>query len=285
VLGTRFALSAQPGQSALTVASGQVVFASKADGYGRVIETGERLNVLSAGQSELTILPMDERLALGLIGHWTLDDLNDGLRDLTGTTGDLTATGITLADGRIGAAMRLPENPWPRHAPPPLITPGTELPEVFTVAMWVRWDRDERMPALFANAESGIKTSGIRWVYGRVDVEGHSTDDHALNLEVANGRECTVASSTPLPQEPGVWHHLVLVLDARQGRATFYYDGRDVTLRSGIRRDFQRTQPLSFGALLGSSAHFFPGSLDDLRLYARALSPAEVVALAGSPIP
>ena len=101
-----------------------------------------------------------------------------------------------------------------------------------------------------------------------------------MHLEIGDGRDISLADSEPVTFQPGRWHHATVVVDIVSGKATFYFDGRDVTLQPATRRDPMLSGALGFGAILGREKHVFPGALNDIRLYARALSPAEIAALA-----
>lgn len=72
---------------------------------------------------------------------------------------------------------------------------------------------------------------------------------------------------------------LALVADSPQGRAAFYVDGREVTAQAGLRHDFKLTGPLLIGRRTKGGPLPFDGQLDALRLYARALTPAEIAAI------
>jgi hypothetical protein len=97
---------------------------------------------------------------------------------------------------------------------------------------------------------------------------------------VWNGTGCGLAT-------PGVtdnrWHHVALVVDDAGGR--LYVDG---TLRasrawSGTPGATTTTAGLSFGRYPGVSGAFLPGSLDEVRVYSRALGATEIAALVASP--
>jgi uncharacterized repeat protein (TIGR01451 family) len=77
------------------------------------------------------------------------------------------------------------------------------------------------------------------------------------------------------------WHQAAFVVDDAGGR--LYVDGVLKAGRAwtGTPGPPSTTLDLSFGAYPGTAAPYLPGALDDVRLYARALSPSEIAVLAG----
>ncbi|NUQ01779.1 MAG: LamG domain-containing protein, partial [Armatimonadetes bacterium] len=79
---------------------------------------------------------------------------------------------------------------------------------------------------------------------------------------------------------PGAWHHLAATwLD--QDRFELYLDGRRVGLGRGIDLPDDRLLPATLTVGQGQVNHPGRTAIDDLRLYRRALLPAEVLALYG----
>ena len=78
------------------------------------------------------------------------------------------------------------------------------------------------------------------------------------------------------------WHHVVLVRDATTSKVTFYIDG---VQDSGGWKAYTPAQVAASAvtAKIGSrgdgASNFFPGKIDDLRIYDRALSTAEIFEL------
>ena len=75
----------------------------------------------------------------------------------------------------------------------------------------------------------------------------------------------------------GQWHHMAWVFE-RSGNAQIYSDGVingtqwDISAVTSI----DNANNLSIGKFLGNTAISFIGSIDDLRLYNKALSPSEI---------
>jgi hypothetical protein len=95
---------------------------------------------------------------------------------------------------------------------------------------------------------------------------------------VSNGSGCPFSLAG---YNDGQWHHVVYVVDAFAGR--IYVDGvlKALLAWTGTRGPVSTTQPLHLGRYPGAAgeAEYFPGLLDDVRIYGRALSGSEISAL------
>jgi len=78
----------------------------------------------------------------------------------------------------------------------------------------------------------------------------------------------------------GRWHHVAVLADSVRGQAAFHVDGREVTAQPGLRQGFKLAAPLLIGHRVKNGPLPFDGQLDDLRIYGRALTAAEIAALA-----
>ena len=79
------------------------------------------------------------------------------------------------------------------------------------------------------------------------------------------------------------WHYLAAVQDGAANTRTFYVDGTAVG--AGPAQDASGAGDLYFGGSEGTTDQYWPGALDDIRLYSRALSAAEVTAISGQAPP
>ena len=77
------------------------------------------------------------------------------------------------------------------------------------------------------------------------------------------------------------WHHLAMVQDGPAGRRTLYVDGAAVA--TGPAQEAGGGGPLTIGNT-GPGGEPFDGRVDDVRLYARALSAEQVRAMAADPV-
>jgi hypothetical protein len=79
------------------------------------------------------------------------------------------------------------------------------------------------------------------------------------------------------------WHHLAVVIDRSESRATFYIDGErnKSMVDRNITDDIVNTEPLMIGVERGRDA-YFRGSIDDIRIFNHALESDEIDKLARS---
>jgi hypothetical protein len=75
----------------------------------------------------------------------------------------------------------------------------------------------------------------------------------------------------------GVWSHVAGVYDAPAQEVRVYLNGRQIAVARGIPAPGPTEQPLRLGS--DYSQNQFNGSLDDIRLYSRALSEQEIQSL------
>lgn len=151
-----------------------------------------------------------------------------------------------------------------------VLVSGFELPSRdFSITAWVNPSSIEPMAILTARAPDRAGANALALGIA-----------HSLILAVDDA-----ATLGDAPIAPGQWTHIAAT---RFGpTVTLYVDGVvDYVSRDPTRLDFGDCEHLVIGAsadvgCTGSLSHFFSGSLDDIRIYDRALSPTEVSALCG----
>jgi hypothetical protein len=86
----------------------------------------------------------------------------------------------------------------------------------------------------------------------------------------------TVENIEGAPVSPG-WHHVTGVQNARSNQRFLYVDG--IQVGTGVIQDADGPGVLRIGGATGVN-EYFTGMIDDVRIYRRALTPAEIVVLA-----
>src|SRR5256885_7667372 len=86
----------------------------------------------------------------------------------------------------------------------------------------------------------------------------------------------------PFSPVVGRWYHIAFTFDYATQIEALYVDGAKVSSAFTGRSIAYDSHPLIFGREIenGNSGFFFGGSIDEVSLYNRALSPAEVSAIA-----
>jgi hypothetical protein len=139
----------------------------------------------------------------------------------------------------------------------------------FTTAMWVRGDSQPSYSALF------IKASNPSHPYEGITLFLEQNGQGKVTGRTARSAELISARSDLDSQQ---WHHLAM---SRQGtNLLIYVDGSFDATRVDPLTDVTNAAPIVLGANhVNRNAQNFHGSIDDIRIYDRALSAAEVAAL------
>lgn len=165
---------------------------------------------------------------------------------------------------------------------PGLALPTGQTPRTFS--FWLKTS-SRSSPELQTLFSYGSNSTGARYVL-RLDNRANVESDHALRLEVNSGQ---ITGTRPL--NDGVWHHVAVVND------DFNSSGQVNVNETKIFVDGVLDPASSFSGrvlatgsnnvpCIGGSNHNvnynFVGSIDDLRIFSRGLSDAEVVALSAT---
>ena len=114
---------------------------------------------------------------------------------------------------------------------------------------------------------------GLRVESGRIECVGRDDDGDSFTI-FAQSNNGTVVT--------GAWQHVVAVFDPTGGGCKVYLDGVDVTTSSNNTGDgFPNTASLNqvIGGIGSNNSFMFDGQIQNLRVYDRALSAAEVAIL------
>lgn len=158
------------------------------------------------------------------------------------------------------------------------VSAGTfPLPNQFTLAMWVRVPSGAtNIQTLAANSIGGFNANGFR-----LFVNTYQTANQRIQLETGNGANGASFSTTNGTFALDQWNHVALVADRTAGTAKIFYRGAQVASGT-VRTDFATNAPLTMGAF-NNVTYPLQGSLDDMRVYGRALATNEIAVLATSP--
>lgn len=202
------------------------------------------------------------RITGDLLASWQFDStVNGALPDSSPNRCDLRSDGLALEPGRKGAALRCGEAAATMPAPAPFFHPVG-----LTVALWCKpseeGQSDRWMVNTVSNGNAGYRLGLAR---GRPDWQ--------VPLESWSH---SLIGPEPLPANR--WSHLAATVDHRALR--LFVNGRQVATmeRRGFIKPGRDLVIGGYGADL-DRAHF-RGWLDDVRLYRRPLSPAEIAGLA-----
>ncbi|MER7748982.1 LamG-like jellyroll fold domain-containing protein [Streptomyces bacillaris] len=142
----------------------------------------------------------------------------------------------------------------------------------FSVSAWARLDRMPDKAAIIA-AQPGNYSPGFELYYSAY------ADQWVFNQYTADRTGAPIAvAKGPVPGDAkaGEWSHLVGVYDAKAKQLRLYVNGQlagstPYTTAWKARRGLQ----LGAGTYNGTRMAFFPGTIDDVRIFDRAVTPAE----------
>ncbi len=206
----------------------------------------------------------------GLRAHWKFDEgAGSTVADATGNgaTGTLTNGALWTTGRANGAASFDGSNDF--AAVPSIDVTGSAL----TIAGWVRFSSfpsqsDQRIVA----KANGSAESAHWWMLGQIN---NGSQRLRFRLKTGSTTTTLVASSGNLAAN--TWYHVAAVYDGAAMR--LYLNGTQVgsTAKTGTLAT-SSSVPVSIGRNPDSYG-YFSGALDDLRIYQRALSAAELAAL------
>jgi hypothetical protein len=235
--------------------------------YSRALSPGDILNLYKSG--EVHVSKTQTAVASGLLSWWTFDGATIGttIQDYTGQgnnvyVGGGVSTSSVLIRGKIGQAVNF------NGSSSYLTSPSSNLNigGTFTIGGWIR--ATQARGDFREIISKGNKVTGHFEVYlqnGTGELRFYSPDINS-NVAVTSGYII----------DDGKWHNFNITYDG--ATMTFYVDGVSVATRSVTGTVSSQTMVLDIGkqADTSGSSMFFNGSIDDLRVYNRALSAPEV---------
>jgi hypothetical protein len=212
-------------------------------------------------------------LSRGLVGHWTFDEGRGATAlDSSGKAnhGKIVG-GAKWAEGRIGGALEFDGRDG-------RVVIARPVQDDLTISMWIRTSR-----AGTEDRSSAAKRGNWYYGTGLIDGEVDGTQDD-FGTSLVGGAFCfgtgdpdrTIASATSV--DDGAWHHVAATRVRQTGALAVYVDGvREATGAGGTQ---SLVKPLRLTvACIQTGKGYFGGLIDDVRIYDRALSGAEVRAL------
>ena len=205
----------------------------------------------------------------GLVAHWPADGYALDASGF-GNHGKLSGSGaIQYAAGHSGDAFAFSGQGWVEVPDAPILDPASAL----TLAAWVRPDTLTGADILGKDGECKNRQYVFSIGASSLRLRGH--------VGTASGFHNTDGKSS---LQAGVWTHFAMTYDSITGELVLYVNGAvdgGLTVPAGSRCIISTPEPLRIGG--GSTCgtpYPFPGRVDEARVYDRALSAAEIAALA-----
>lgn len=224
----------------------------------------------------------------GLVSYWTFDKSNISGKKVEDVWGDNNATikgNPKVVTGQIGEALEFDGSEDYVNLTN-LGDFGSQMGSS-TFEAWVKvGDKDDWM-ALFGVQDKKC----MRWVFNIHSGNRRAQDliQYNISLKIGeHGCQSFITVDEPIKVSDGKWHHIIYTIEffKKEGAAIretlqrhVYIDGKtlsssvDLVRSPGIFVPF--VKPVYLGA--GDNRHFFKGSIDEVRIYNRSLTEAEVV--------
>ncbi len=216
----------------------------------------------------------------GLVAHYTFDGNAD---DTAGSGYDGVVHGATLTADRFGN----PNSAYAFDGVNDDITVANtggafNLTTAWTISAWCK---PEASVPYGTSAPVVWKTAQNNYNFDTFGLAGQPGDTYLLKLERASDDADIAVVSSALA--PGRWYYLAGTYDGTN--LTLYVDGvLNTSLEVGSITAYTGPAPLMIGSSLNTNhgdAGVFDGSIDDVRIYSRALSAVEVQELSVVPLP
>ena len=194
------------------------------------------------------------------MAHWKLDG---DAKDYSGKNNDGTNNGATPTTDRFGRA----NGAMSFDGGTQYVSVGQHVslsPSLVSLSVWIN-------PVVVAGYADGAVIAGysdvVHWTNGYM----FYANDNKVVFGVGNGTDL-LRISTAIGA--GSWAHLVGVFDGNN--IYLYLNGVIVANQNAVSMVYNGTNTFSIGHTFVS---YFHGSIDDVRVYNRALTPADVTAL------
>lgn len=217
-----------------------------------------------------TVMPVDPGTT-GLVAYYKFDG---DAKDSAGTHHGTPTGSPGYVAGKVGQALNMTADGQYVTVP----YSADLAMNTFTAAAWVNVSNVSALRAILGTRFNGDNTFDMKVEATRV--HGDIGDGTVwLNTSV----DVTAARGGVLPT--GVWHHIVYVIDDASDTAKIYLNGAlaSTVTFSGKPLFMKAGQELRIGNCSGTE--YMHGMIDEVRLYNRALSDAEVAGLVGRPGP
>jgi hypothetical protein len=213
-----------------------------------------------------------------LVAYWPFDgDPND----IVGGRQPNDETGIEYVDGKVGQAARFEEGDY-------IQVPDDSGLEViggsFTISLWVQTDSTDRGGFIRKNmTDSWQPVYSVEYDYAN----GGLTNDKQVRflLSDTEGETPEIISNTQVNGD-GVdgdgWYHILAMYDDSAGEMSLYINGTQEATKSITFNQTDTTGDLQFGRMRNDDRGIvgeLDGTIDDVRIYDRTLSSAEIAAL------
>jgi hypothetical protein len=248
--------------------------------YNRALGPTEAANLFGAGGGAARVgastktLSETSTLNTGLVGHWTFDgiDFTSFIRDVSSNSNNAYVFGVSTSSvktrGKFGQAVNFVESAYYLYAPDNAsLNFGSS--QDFSASLWIKARGIDGTYAGLMGDKLSRATNRLGYLLSYMNSGG-------VGVYISDGVDEVSIFSTALVSD-GEWHHVALTA-SRTGNAILYVDGvveGTPASMSAVGSLDEADSPVFIGDI-GFQGQPFDGVLDDVRIYNRVLTAAEV---------
>jgi hypothetical protein len=215
----------------------------------------------------------------GLVAYWPLDEVNSGFTPdlVNGADMELFSMDETsLVDGHKSKALSFDGisqyAAYVRYDGDPAAMPPVYRSAKFTISMWVKGVGTGQSDRRFFSESSSLNNTPL---FNLGTDSGGATNRISAYIRTdGNTAVANHINSQSMPLD-GQWHHIAWVDD--NGNATLYVDGVPDATSFKYTRGTLTLDTTAIGAIVRAApSSFFAGSIDDVAIWERTLTPAEI---------
>jgi len=210
-----------------------------------------------------------------LVSYWKFDESSGNAADAHGSNTLTNNNTATFAAGKINNGADLESSSSQSFSIADGSQSGLDITGDLSLSMWL-------------NPESITGTHGLVSKFvdsGQMAYRlAFNTTQIFLTVSAAGFIETNAVWTNPL--STGSWQHIVVTYDASAGEATLYYNGTADTTETGLATSIKNsTATFRIGArssVLDAAELFYDGKIDEVGIWSKTLSGAEVTSLYNS---
>jgi hypothetical protein len=207
----------------------------------------------------------------GLVGWWTGNATGTTVPDSADSNPGTLNGGVSIVQGQVGNAFSFDGNP--NHGSYINIPDAASLDSTTgTWAFWLKSTQTDGFVGLVGKSDSGSSANGITM----------QMDQGKARVEVKSGGATLLLNPTAPVLNDGLWHQMALAFQSG-GTATLYIDGQVAATGTAPAFAFGANDPLRFGVMTDGFWTPYNGLLQQVQIYNRMLSAAEIQAIYTAP--
>ncbi|NEM99182.1 LamG-like jellyroll fold domain-containing protein [Pontibacter burrus] len=205
----------------------------------------------------------------GLTHYFGMDEaeLDDGVKDFASGSVAHCETCPTSTQGKFHGALQFENKATVDLSDASRFNWGKNTP--FTISFWMRSNKTENRNSVILGRNDN--NSQMHWWIG-TDPDGRAV----FMLKDINHQGTHIGGKGPKLNDNN-WHWITVIRDAANNKSMLYVDGVKVDETEYVYENgFEGTAPLNIAHLPVGDGYHFTGAIDELKLYNRALTEAEI---------